>query len=663
MIVDTRGTLTKQELEQLKPREKISFWDWLPKYFRLTKKTSAIAGLYSTELVPYLKPIADFLDTRNRKIKLVVAPKATQIGFTEFAIAFLLYRQLSAGSAPQLFVLADEATSIYVNEQRVQSAIESCSAFQNVTIKSTQEQIKFSNGSNIFFGHASSTANLASKSVRDLVLDELTKPGWSLKTAEGDTLELAKLRTTSYPHNKKIFAFSTVTEEGDNLDRLSEQFDVKHHLQAQCQSCKQWQKLFFFKGNKFKTEDGREIEGGYVWFDETLKTKAARAKSARYVCAHCGELWTNSQKNKAIANMRAIADADDSELEEVFIDRAWRIHSPRQIGDLSELVKGFLDSKDDYKKYKAWFNAALAEHWKEPVEKIDVKLFENCQIDKPLGHVPHDTKALIMGVDTQKRGWWYTVRAITDYDSFKVEHGFIETEEQLTEIIFRKTWQSEDGRFFPIYRVGIDTGGERKELDSSSEIQSDFEGVDEITSTKWAYKYYLKNRGRGVQIFLTKGSSKDLPTLTRFSKPLMKFPNGKPIRNGLQILFIDTNKAKDNFFWRIWQTGQENPIEPAWVSREVKENAEYFQHLQAEEKRKNKKGVARWTAIKARNDLLDTECIILAISSREVGSVQLLKKAFTCSQNRDSSEKLKKTKKVVKKQQKNKSPFSGGSLF
>jgi terminase, large subunit len=589
---------SEAELQIWKPAEDISFWDWLGKYFVLSKEYSDVVGLYPRELVPVFKILADWLDDPG--IKEICCRKSTQIGFTTFIIGWFVYRQYKR-PGPGIFCMADQATAEEMSMLRFKSAFESAKCFQGVKSQTTKKGTTLATGGTIKMAWASSIASIASSSTRDYAADEITKPGYSLKTQEGEPVGRLRYRAKGFDDRKGIIT-STVTLEGDRMHQIEQDADCTYLVHVPCPHCDQRQPLFFFKGETYLAADGTTQPGGYVHFDSSLENKYERARSARYCCGACGALWTTEEKNAAMQKCSAHPNKPVSiEGEKRFI-WIWRIHEVRSAGSLYSLVLEFLESKDDPEKLQNFYNNALALYFKEIIKKPDESFITKAKADYHAGTVPDDAIALIATVDVQKYGFWYVIRAWSNTEtSWKVEHGFIQGEEQLNHILFQKTWPSKHGPM-RVWRVGIDTGGGMKD--------------DGETSTEWVYRWYFQNLSRGVQIFLTKGFSGSLPDNFKFGKPIFTSPTGKKLPAGLRLVLIDTDKSKDLFFWRINQTQEETPICAAYIPAD--EKPEYFQQLQSEHK--VKEGTREVWTKKGNQDnhLLDCEQMQMIMASRQL---------------------------------------------
>lgn len=593
------------------PAEEITFWEWLPKYFVLSKEYSEVIGLYPVELVPVFKILADW--AQDPKVKEIIVRKSTQIGLTTLIVGWFIYRQFCQ-RGPGIFCMADQSTAEDMNTVRFKAGFENAKCFDGSKIKTENKGTEIQGGGSIKMAWASSIAVLASFSARDYAADEITKPGYSLTSAEGDSIGRLRYRAKGYPDTAKGWITSTVTEEGDMMHELEKTADCIYMPHVPCPICGTFQPLFFFPGNKYHSIDGQEKQGGCVTWDKSAElNKYEKARSAGYQCGECAAIWTNDQKNAVMHKCIPVPDRAITEEGSTRFIWIWRIHEVRGSGKIEQLVLEFFDAKESGKadKMQTFYNNALGLYWSEIIAKPDESSVKASVIEYDRERVPDGAIALIATVDQQKYGYWYLIRAWANNEtSWKLEHGFVSTEAELDNILFEKTWPSQYGQM-GIWRTGMDSGG--GEHEESGE-----------TSTEWAYGWYFKNLRRRGQIMLCKGSSKRLPEEIKVGDPIFTLPSGKKLPQLLRLVLIDTNKCKDLFFYRIKQARAETPICPAYVSNQEKD--EYFQQLQSEQKVLEGKR-AIWKQCGSQdNHLLDCEQMQMAISSRLLrGGVFLLR--------------------------------------
>jgi hypothetical protein len=135
--------------------------------------------------------------------------------------------------------------------------------------------------------------------------------------------------------------------------------------------------------------------------------------------------------------------------------------------------------------------------------------------------VPVEAVALTCGIDMQKHGFWFAVRAwARDYRSWLIHYGFLPDWDTIEELLFATAYpvEGKDGITLQIWRAGLDTGGGKGAMETDP------------TLTEQAY-YWLRKigTGRGCLCYACKGASHPLAGKIHAGKRLDQTPSGKPI--------------------------------------------------------------------------------------------------------------------------------------
>jgi phage terminase large subunit GpA-like protein len=235
---------------------------------------------------------------------------------------------------------------------------------------------------------------------------------------------------------------------------------------------------------------------------------------------------------------------------------------------------------------------------------------------------------LSFGLDVQKFGFWFAVRAWAEtMTSWLVHYGFLPTWEEVEKIIFETSYpvEGEEERSLRIIRACVDTGGAKK--------------FEDMTMTEETYFWLLKNRGRnGVSLWGTKGSSKSLPGMLSLGSGILSTPSGKKLPDELRLLMVDTEKAKDQYHYRLQLAmNEETHNLPGAAFLHSGVGDDYVSQILAEEKQMDDKGREIWVNPHGRpNHLLDAD--LLAAVPVEIefpgGGLRLL--AEHSKQNREA---------------------------
>ena len=320
-------------------------------------------------------------------------------------------------------------------------------------------------------------------------------------------------------------------------------------------------------------------------------------------------MWSTVEKNLAVESGRMVARAVHDHRHRKVGYHLNRLYSLLgKSGDISKLVEDFIDAvkSGDPKKLQGFINSALAEPWRQTVVKADEAeiLKARCAIAPQV--VPVDAVALTLGVDMQKHGFWFVVRAwARDYRSWLIHYGFLPTWETVEELAFNAAYpiDGKEGLTLPVWRMGLDTGGGKGAMETDP------------TLTEQAYYWIRKNGvGRGCLCYATKGASHPLAGKIHAGKRLDQTPSGKPIPGGLQVILLDTDAWKNAYHYRLRQAIDGGSM-AAYLHSET--GTDYARQIMAEELRINVKGQQEWVRVKPDNHYLDAEILAMAVADPE----------------------------------------------
>lgn len=297
-------------------------------------------------------------------------------------------------------------------------------------------------GGNLTIGGANSPAGLASRPKRIVVCDEVDRYPRSAG-AEGDPVNLVRKRSLTF-WNKMFFAGSTPTIKG--VSRIDELYNASDQRQffVPCPDCAEPQIL---KWSQVKWPEGRPGE-------------------AVYVCEHCGSIWDDVTRWRAIAEAesrghgwRPMADFDGTAGFWL-----WEAYSPWTT--LGEMARSFLEAKKLPETLQTFVNTTLAQVWElegttlEPDPLLERR--ENYGADP----VPAGVVLITAGVDVQEDrleleivGWGADEESWNlDYRILRGDPGDRELWRELDEILLER-YTSEDGRALRIEAACVDSGG------------------------------------------------------------------------------------------------------------------------------------------------------------------------------------------------------------
>ena len=401
----------------LKPDPILTVSQWADKYRILSQLSSAEPGPYRTSRTPFLKDIMDDLSTTS-PIEEVVFEKASQVGGTECGNNWIGYI-IDHAPGPIMSVMPRLEDAKKNSKIRIQPLIDSCDRLKNKVKEARSKDSgntillkEFPGGVYIGTG-ANSAAGLRSMPIRYLFLDEEDAYPGDVE-GEGDPIELAKKRTTTFSAKKKIFHVSTPTIEGRSRIHANILLTDQRKYFVPCPHCNHMQWLKFSQ----------------------LKWEWGKPETVRYHCEECEKKISNWQKTRMFAKgeWRATAKSTHERLRGYHLSG---LYSP--VGWLSweELVREWEEARNskNTEKLKTFINTRLGETWKDKGEAPEWKKIYDRREDYGFNSIPEGVCFLTAGADVQKDrieveivGWGRNKRSHSiDYRVFYGDTSYVDS--------------------------------------------------------------------------------------------------------------------------------------------------------------------------------------------------------------------------------------------
>ncbi|MBU1417378.1 MAG: phage terminase large subunit family protein [Proteobacteria bacterium] len=551
-------------------------------------------GQWRTDYTPYLRQPMDSYNLEH--VRHIILCFGTQLGKTEFLYNILHY---IIGHDPYSTLLMypreDDAKSI--SRTRVQPMIDDCPDLR----AKKPEQADLYQTLEMHFPAmvlhlvgANSLAAIAQKSCRNILRDELDKYPKRLGK-DADPHSKSAERAKSYWDIRKEVDVSSPTFKKTGILRQIDRCHVVYILHHPCPHCGKLLKLDF---KQIQWDDRPEDP------DRIMIAK----QSAHYICQKCERTIDNGHRARMIADCKYVADRKIDYLPERIGFWASSLSSP--ILTWGEIAEAFLEAmremeeNQDKKPLQTFVNDWLAKAWEEKVVVAKHGEILKARVSLPGGMVPEKAVALTAGVDVQKHGFWYVVRAwAADYTSWLIDYGELETWEDVDHLLFSTRFQVQDSeRTMGICRAGVDTGGGKSQWSN-------------VSTTEETYLWLRRNRLRpGIRVYGVKGASRPQENPVKIGQPFDKTPSGKALNGSLRIYTVDTEYYKDLYHERLQAAlGEVNNAVPAWLSADTDED--YARQIAAEEKQEDENGVASWVRISNDNHYFDCEDYAMAVAS------------------------------------------------
>ena len=491
----------KEALQYLRPPEDISVSEWAEKYRVLDSKSSAMPGPWRNDKTPYLTGVMD--EFCNFDTEEIILAKASQLGGTE-ALFNMMGWIIQQDPSPTMAVYPSDVLSESISVNRLQPMFRLSPPLKERWKEndSTKTELQF-DGMYLTLVGSNSPANLASRPVRFLFLDEVDKyPGATKK--EADPIKLARERTKTF-HNSKVFMTSTPTLKSGHIWQALEEADVEKHYFVPCPHCG---KMIELKWSQITFPN----EEGMSYMD--------RAELASYVCQECGCIITDQDKPQMLRFGEWRVVRQNAALARTVGFWINTLYSP--FVRFSEIAREFLKSKDDPEALQNFVNSWLAEPWEDTKLKTSADTVMERQSDLPELVVPEWAKLLTGGVDVQETSVYWTIRAWGNYlTSQNIAHGqalsFAEVER-----VMNLSYGKEDGSQMVVQLALIDSGD----------------------NTDAVYDFCASNSDWALP---SKGSSH--PMTTHFKLSTVNKTDSRAY--GMKLVLIDTGKYKDMIAGRM----------------------------------------------------------------------------------------------------------------
>lgn len=462
--------------------KRITVSEWADQSRFLNPITSAEPGRWRTGRTPYLRGVMDaFTDPLVEEITVMAA---SQVGKTESMYNMLGYI-IDQDPGPTLMVLPRENDAKSVSYNRVLPMIKgSTDLIKHLTdLSDDVTKLEYHLDRMIlYFAGSNSPADLASRPIRYLFLDEIDKyPRFSGR--EADPIKLATERQKTF-WNKKTVKVSTPTMRDGYIFREYERSD-KRKFYVPCPHCGKYQVLIFTQIKWPKEERSAQ--------------KIQNDRLAWYECAYCGKRIEDYQKGKILLQGTWVPEgAEIDEQGQIKGEMVKGKHRGFWISALyspwltwSDIAAEFLRSKDYVELLMNFVNSWLAEVWEEKVEETSIEKIKLLAREYEEGIVPNDVIVLTAGVDVQKDHFYYVIRGWGyQEESWLIRSQRVEYWEDIVDAIFKTEYKRLNGAdVLSVFMTCIDSGYRTDEVYEFCRYWSDLtkaiKGQEEISGGRF----------------------------------------------------------------------------------------------------------------------------------------------------------------------------------
>ena len=501
----------------LQPDPDLWIDQWADEYMRIPRDAGAAEpGQYRTARTPYAREPMRCLSPAH-PCKRVVTMVASQLMKTQIALNWIGGLMHMAPSniltlLPSLGLAKRVSSRIGKTIKATPQLRERVAANRSRDARNTMDTKEFEGGS-LYITTAGSAANLSELSARYIYGDEVDR--WVVDVGEeGDPIELAETRGSTFGRNAKFYFSSSPTIRG--ASRIADLFETsdQRFYYVPCPNCGHMQVL--------------EWERLYYSADYT---------KVHYQCVgpECDVLIEEHHKGEMLAKgeWRAHAQGDG----ETVGFNLNALYSPPGWTGWASLAKQFEKAKlamsrGDLEPMQVFYNTRLAKVWDSAQEqtKADVLMARARLETYGLGAMPLNVLMLTASVDVQANrleflvvGWGAGMeRWIIDYQVIWGDPSDQRTWSVLDDKL-KARYPHPCGAEMTIRAAGIDSGGNH---------------TDEV------YQFCRLRRWRNI--FAVKGASKPgRPVIAQRPSMMDVTWKGLTERKGVELWFIGTDTAKD----------------------------------------------------------------------------------------------------------------------
>lgn len=557
--------------------------EWADEYMIVPKKTGAAEpGPYRTDRTPYAREVMRCLSPSHPCRRVVVMGASqllkTQVGLNWISASIHQAPANILALLPTLSISKRVSSRISETIKAVPQLRDRVAEPRSRDAKNTVDTKEFDGGT-LYITTAGSASNLAEVPARYVYGDEIDR--WESNVdGEGDPVELAEARTSTFEFNAKVYFSSSPTLEGQSRIANLEKEGDQRRYHVPCPHC----------GTR------HELLWDNVRWSGDMNAPESRAWM---VCPECSAEIDDHFKASMLAAGEWVATAHgDGRTVSFHISS---LYAPLGWVSWMSLARQYVKAKaaldqGDQEPMQVFYNTRLAKCWNPTEESVKADTLKSRAEPYSLRTIPAEVLKLTAAVDVQVNrlevmvvGWSDGLeRWVVDY---QVIWGSPSEDAVWRDLdaVLQQTLPHPSGMPLRIERTCVDSGGHH---------------------TQDVYNYCRGRKNRGV--LAIKGSSRPgRPVIA--AKPAKMDVNhrGKAARQGVDLWFVGTDTAKDWLASR-WAL----PSGPGAVHFSQDLPDEFYSQITAERcLRKFRKGhvITEWVKNKAdRNEALDLSVYNLA---------------------------------------------------
>ncbi|WP_408405241.1 phage terminase large subunit family protein [Paraburkholderia sediminicola] len=594
---------------------------WSRRFRRLSAKASAKPGKYNPELTPWVFGMHAALD--DPEIQKVVCMKSAQVAWTDGVLLNYIGKRIHLDPCAMIVMFPKLKASKKFNIEKFEPMVEVTPELAGIIpIHKGRDKNNLWDHKTFPRGFLKFVTSNAPDDVKStpapvVMVEEPDDANTNVKD-QGDSITLLEERTKSYSdRRRKVIFGGTPTLDGFSRIQQAYQSSDQRVFLVVCPDCGErhelaWENVLWDKSAPI----AHEVYGH------------AQPETARYVCPHCGSLWDDAKKFRAVRRAAQLPDMGWSATASspgVAGFRIGELVSPFPGSRMELLVRKFLVAEQalrmgDDSKLRSFVNNTEGRPYKVRSGLPELEKLAERGVDYEPFIVQAGGLLIAIGVDVQHNRLAITVRAWgRGEESWLVlwDEIFGNVLEQGADPLTGGVWGALTQLLVGGYRHagGAVLRARKISIDSGDGNTSDV-----------VYRYVRAAVARGIPIMAAKGARDANAEI--FAAPKQSVDanqeNTKAAKYGLKVYQVGTGKAKDLILGNRLKLEGDGPGRMHWY-RGVR--ADYLRQLTSEVKVPGRMGGRPMWQKKAgeRNEALDTE--VYALHAARSAKVHLFTEA------------------------------------
>ncbi|KVN50163.1 terminase [Burkholderia ubonensis] len=583
------------------PPERIGTTEWARKHRRMSAKATATPGRYNPNITPWVFGMHDALD--DPTVQKIVCMKSAQVAWTDGVLLNYIGKRIDVDPCPMIVMFAKEKSAKKFNLEKFEPMVEVTPRLSaKLPVHAARDKNNLWDHKTFPRGFLKFITSNAPDDVKStpapiVAVEEPDDANTNVRE-QGDSITLLEERNKSYSDSRRKVIFGG-TPTVDGFSRIQQAYltsDQRVYL-VPCPDCGEEHELAW--ENVTWSEDA---EVAHEVFGR------ARPESARYTCPHCGSLWDDSARMRAVRHGRWVATAS---FHGVAGFRLNELVSPFPGSRMAELVKKWLTAEKalregDDTKMRAFVNNSQGRAYKYKSDLPELDVLAERAMPYAAFMVPTGGLLLTLGVDVQHDRLAIILRAWG-----RGEESWLVVWDEIHGNVLHQEADPLSGGVWGALTALL-THGYRHESGGMLRIRATSIDSSDGSTSDAVYKYVRAAQRAGLNVLAIKGSTEVNAEI--FSVPKASVDstrnNSKAAKYGLRPYMVGVSKAKDLILDNRLKLDGDGPGRMHWY---VGVRSDYLAQVTAEVKVPGRTGTKRVWQKKAggRNEALDCEVYAL----------------------------------------------------